>query len=33
MGARRTRLLVVFVDRGRPDEEIVHIISAREATT
>ena|ERR1035437_9298037 len=25
-------LLVVFVDRSRPDEEIIHIISARKAT-
>jgi hypothetical protein len=25
-------LLVVFVDRGRPDQEIIHIISARKAT-
>ena len=25
-------LLVVFVDRSRPDEEVVHIISARKAT-
>src|ERR1035437_9658909 len=32
MSGKLVLLLVVFVERGKPDEEFIHIISARKAT-